>query len=91
MNLLKGLKPNTIESLANLWTNKDFKELVKVLRINQDNLGKMCLLRRTDKNNWEEIRELQDTASAYSLIIKTVEDAYRKENKLKEKKNNANQ
>ena len=81
MDILKGLKTETKETLAELWEDKKFQELVKILRVNQDNYAKLCLTRP----NWEEIQKLQWQAYTISLIIKTVEEAYRKVNKIKEK------
>lgn len=86
MNLLKGLKKETIEDFAELWENKKFQKLVEVLRINQNNLGKQMLLGRINKDNCEAYREIQDTAATYSLVIKIVEDAYLKVNKIKRRK-----
>ena len=81
-NLLKGLKTETIENLAELWEDKKFQELVKILRLNQENFAKLCLTR----NRWEDIQQLQWHASAFSLIIKTVEDAARKVENLPKKR-----
>jgi len=86
ISLLKGLKTETIEELAELWEIKQFKKLVEILRINQENLGKQMLLGRINKENCESYREVQDTAATYSLIIKIVEDAYNKVNNLKRRK-----
>lgn len=76
-NLLKGLKKENIEALAELWEDKNFQEFVKVLRINQDNYAKLCLTR----TNWEETQKLQWQAYTISLILKTVEEAHQKVNK----------
>lgn len=81
MDLIKGLKSETIEKLADLWINPDFKELIKVLRLTQDKYGKLCLTRNTNASNWLEVRELQDKAAGISLVIKTVEQAFNKLNK----------
>ena len=82
MDLLKKLKSETIENLAELWEDKKFQELVKVLRLNQENFAKLCLTR----TKWEDIQQLQYYASAFSLIIKTVEDAARKVENLPKKR-----
>jgi hypothetical protein len=86
ISLLKGLKKETIEELAELWEIKQFKKLVEILRINQENLGKQMLMGRITRENCDNYRELQDTAATYSLIIKIVEDAYKKVNNIKRKK-----
>lgn len=78
MNLIKGFKKETMESFANLWENKDFKELVRILRDNQHNCAIKCLTR----NKMEDIVSLQEEARAYSLIIQMVEGAYKKVNNL---------
>lgn len=77
MNLLKGLKPETIEKLAALRRDKKWKELVKILRLTQDKYAKLCLTR----NSWEEVQKLQWEATGMSIVIKTVEQAYNKLNK----------
>ena len=82
MNLLKGLKKENIEALADLWENEDFQKLVELLRINQDNYGKLCLTRP----NWESVQPLQWYATAFSIVIKTVENCYLKINKIKRRK-----
>lgn len=76
MNLIKGLRGDTLENLAELWENKNFQEFVALLRLNIDNFGKMCLIR----NDINHIRELQYKASSFATIIKIVEDAYEKVN-----------
>ena len=86
MDLLKGLKSPTIEQLAELWENNNFQELVKVLKLNQENYGKRMLIGRITENNWKDYRETQDLAYAFSLIIKTVESAYQKVNNIKPKR-----
>ena len=86
MNLLKGLKKETIEDLAELWQNEKFQKLVEILRINRDNLGKSMLMGRITKENCDSYREVQDTAATYSLIIKIVEDAYNKINGITTKR-----
>ena len=82
MNLLKGFKKETIEVLAELWEDPKFQKLVEVLRINQDNCAKACLTR----TSMEAILRLQEEARAYSIVIKMVEDAYRKANNLPKKR-----
>ena len=86
MNYLKGLKQESVERLADLWKDENFQDFVRVLRLNQENCAKLCLTR----NNMEEIVRLQEEARAYSLVIRTVEDAYLKVNKIKRRKQNAN-
>jgi hypothetical protein len=76
------LKKETQEKLAELWENENFKELVNLLRLNQDNCAKACLTR----NNMDEILRLQEEARAYSIVIKTVENCYLKVNNIKTKK-----
>jgi len=76
MNLLRGLKPETIEALAGLWTNKNFKILVKVLRLTQDKWAKDCLMASLDK-----IPRLQGEAAGISIVIKVVQQAFEKLNK----------
>lgn len=78
------LKKETQEKLAELWENEDFKELVSLLRLNQENCAKACLTR----NNMNEILRLQEEARAYSLVIKTVEDSYNQVNGIKPKRRN---
>ena len=82
MNTTKGIKKENIEALANLWENEDFKKLVEILRVNQENCAKACLTR----TSMDAILRLQEEARAYSIIIKVVEDCYRKINNLKKKK-----
>ena len=82
MDYSKKLKKPSIEALADLWADKNFQELVRVLRINQENCAKACLTR----TNMESVIRLQEEARAYSLVVKTVEDAYRKVNKLSKKR-----
>jgi hypothetical protein len=79
MNIITGLKNENIEALAELWQDNNFQNLVKLLRLNQDNFAKLCLTR----TSWEQIQELQWYASAFSLVIKTVEDCYNKVNRRK--------
>jgi len=86
ISLLKGLKKETIEELAELWEIKQFKKLVEILRINQENLGKQMLMGRITRENCDTYREVQDTAATYSLIIRIVEDAYNKINNIKRRK-----
>ena len=81
MDLTKGLKTETIEALAALKPNKNWKTLVKVLRLNQDNYGKACLKQRTTDENWLAIHDLQEKSAAFSFVIKVVDDAYNKLNK----------
>jgi len=81
--LIKGLKQENIEALANLWENTDFKKFVELLRVNQENCAKLCLTR----TSMDAILRLQEEARAYSIIIKLVEDAYNKVNNLKRRKN----
>jgi len=77
IGLLQGLKPETIESLANLKGNKDYKRLVEVLRLTQDKYAKLCVTR----NSWEEVQKLQWETAGISIVIQTVEQAYNKLNK----------
>jgi len=77
IGLLQGLKPETIESLANLKGNKDYKKLVEVLRLTQDKYAKLCITR----NSWEEVQKLQWETAGISIVIQTVEQAYNKLNK----------
>ena len=77
MKLSDGLSGDTIEELARLWTNKDFQELVSVLKTNRENYGRLCLT----ATSWDTILELQWKAHAFSLVIKTVEDCFKKVNK----------
>lgn len=79
IGLLQGLKPETIESLANLKGNKDYKKLVEVLRLTQDKYAKLCVTR----NSWEEVQKLQWETAGISIVIQTVEQAYLKLNKEK--------
>ena len=78
MILTKGLKKENIESLAELWEDENFQSLVSILRINQENMGKKMLAGRINKENCESYREFQDTAASYSLVIKLVEDCFKK-------------
>jgi hypothetical protein len=73
----KGLKKETLEKLADLWEEPNFQELVRILRINQDNYAKLCLTR----TKWEDVMELQYKASAISTIVKTVEESFKRINK----------
>jgi len=81
MNIIKGLKKENIEALAELWEDKNFQKLVDLMRLNQDNFAKLCLTRPT----WQQIQELQWYASGFSLIIKTVESCYKKVNNIRRK------
>lgn len=85
-DLIKKLKTETVEDLAELWENEQFQKLVEVLRINQENLGKQMLLGRITKDNCDSYREVQDTAATYSLVIKIVQDCYDKVNLVKPKR-----
>jgi len=88
MNLSQGIKKiENIEALARLWDNEDFKVLVSILRINQENFGKLCLTR----NSFDDIKELQWHATVFSTVINTVEDCYDKlnDNKPKRRRKNA--
>lgn len=76
MILTNDLKSETIEALADLWGNKNFKTLVEVLRSTQDRWAKLCLTRST----WEEVQKLQWQASGLSIVIKLVEEAAKKLN-----------
>ena len=80
--LIKGLKKENIEAIANLWENSDFKRFVEILRVNQENCAKLCLTR----TSMDAILRLQEEARVYSIIIKIVEDCYNKVNNIKEKK-----
>ena len=80
--LIKGLKQENIEALANLWENTDFKKFVELLRVNQENCAKLCLTR----TSMDAILRLQEEARAYSIIIKLVEDCYSKVNNIKPKR-----
>jgi hypothetical protein len=80
--LIKGLKQENIEALANLWENTDFKKFVELLRVNQENCAKLCLTR----TSMDAILRLQEEARAYSIIIKLVEDCYLKVNNIKPKR-----
>ena len=80
MNLTKDLKHDTIEALATLKTIKNWKELVRILRLTQDKYAKLCLTR----NSWEEVQKLQWEAAGISIVIKTVEESYNKLNKGEE-------
>ena len=82
MNLIKGLKKENIESLASLWENEDFKKLVELLRIMQENCAKLCLTR----TEMDSVLRLQEEARAYSIIIKIVENCYKKVNNIKPKR-----
>ena len=77
ISLLQGIKPETIESLANLKGNKDYKKLVEVLRLTQDKYAKLCITR----NTWEEVQKLQWETAGISIVIQTVQQAYDKLNK----------
>lgn len=79
MDLLNGLKSETIEALAALWQNPDFQKLVELLRLTQDKYAKLCLTR----NSWEEVQKLQWEATGFSIVISTVEQASKKLNKEK--------
>lgn len=83
--MIKLKKENT-EALATLWEIPEFQKLVEILRINQENYSKRMLGGRINKDNFEIYREYQDTASAFSLVIKIVEDAYCKVNNIRRKK-----
>jgi len=76
MNLTRGLKTEILEALADLWTDKNFKVLVKVLRLTQDKWAKGCLTAPLEK-----IPRLQGEAAGMSIVIKTVEEASKKLNK----------
>ena len=76
MEVTNSLKHETLEKLATLWVNPDFKELVRILRLTQDKYAQLCLTR----NNMDEIRELQYKAAGISVVIKTVEEANKKIN-----------
>ena len=76
MKTTNELKHDTIEKLATLWTNNEFKELVKCLRLTQDKYAKLCLTR----SSWEDVQRLQWEAAGISIVIKTVEDAFNKVN-----------
>ena len=80
MNLIKNLKQETIEKLSELKANEGWKELVKCLRLTQENYGKLCLTR----NSWEEVQKLQWEAAAFSMVIQMVEQAHKKINKGEE-------
>lgn len=82
MTLSKGLKKENTEALAELWEDKNFKKLVELLRINQENCAKLCLTR----TSMDAVLRLQEEARAYSIIIKLVEDCYNKVNNLKRRK-----
>lgn len=82
-NLLKGLKTESIESLSELWIDKRFKELVRLLHLQQENWAKYLLL---SPASIDTLKELQWKATAFSLVIKTVEAAYNKVNSIKPKK-----
>jgi hypothetical protein len=79
MNLIRGLQKENIEALAELWEDKNFQKLVEILRLNQQNFATMCLTRA----KWESVQELQWYASAFSMVIKTVQDAHEKVNNIK--------
>lgn len=79
MNLTNDLKQETIEALADLAINKNFKTLVEVLRLTQDRWAKLCLTRST----WEEVQKLQWQASGLSIVIRLVEEAHEKLNTKK--------
>ena len=81
--LLKGLKIESIESLAELWTDKRFQELVRLLHLQQENWAKYLLSSPADVDT---LKELQWKATAFSLVIKTVEEAFNKVNQIKPKK-----
>ena len=81
MNLIKGLKHDTIEKLADLWSNKNFQELVRILRNNRDLTAKRILVSRTNGENWFEVHDAQERAEAFAVVIKMVEQAYKKINK----------
>ena len=82
-DLLKGLKTASIESLAELWTDKRFQELVRLLHLQQENWAKYLLLSPASADT---LKELQWKATAFSLVIKTVEEAYNKVNQIKPKR-----
>lgn len=86
MILIKGLKKENIEALATLWDTKEFQKLVEILRLTQENYGQRMLKGRIDKDNFQIYREYQDTATAFSVVIKLVEDAYLKANNKRRKK-----
>ena len=86
ISLIKGLKKENIEALADLWENDNFQKLVELLRLNRENLGKQMLMGRISKDNCDAYREVQDRAATFSLVIKTVESCYNKLNKKKTKK-----
>lgn len=76
--------------MAELWEEKKFQKLVEVLRINQGNFANRMLAGRISRDNYESYRELQDTASSFSVVIKIVEDCFYRENpKLKRRKKDA--
>jgi len=81
MNLSKELKHETVEKLSELRQDKNWKELVRILRLTQDKYAKLCLTR----NTWDEIQKLQYKAVGISIVIKTVEESYNKLNKGDEK------
>ena len=82
METIQKLKKENIEALATLWEDKNFQKLVGLLRLNQENCAKLCLTR----TSMDAILRLQEEARAYSIIIKTVEDAYNKINNIKPKR-----
>jgi len=73
----KGLKPETLEKLAALWGDDNFKELIKVIDLTRDKYAKLCLTR----NSWEEVQKLQWEAAGMSIIKRTVEEASKIQNK----------
>ena len=87
MDLLKGLKTASIESLSELWTDKRFKELVRLLHLQQENWAKYLLL---SPASIDTLKELQWKATAFSIVIKTVESAYEKVNNIKHKRRKTN-
>jgi len=85
MELIK-LKKENLEAFAELWIDKNFQKLVEVLRVNQENYGKRMLMGRITRENCEGYREFQDIASAFSIVIKIVEDSFNKVNNIKRRK-----
>lgn len=75
--LIRGLKPETIEKLSALWADENFKELVKLVHLTRDKYAKLCLTR----SSWDEVQKLQWEATGMAIIIKTVEESYKKLNK----------
>ena len=84
MNFLDNLNHEQIESLATLWTNKDFKVLKEVLEGRIKTLAKHNL----KPLDWETTQDVRWEATACLRPIKLVEQAHKKV--IKGEQKNAN-